>query len=101
MSKKKIEASNECTKKCSAGETLAGLLNKEAMIYVGPTIPGFARNKTIYCSLTDAMKKMVSETPQLSGLFVKLSDYPEAQRQIHDNNGFIYLAYKTALNLGR
>lgn len=66
-------------------------------IYIGPTIDGVAIKNTVYDeppqTLTAAMKKW----PYLSGLYIPISDYAKAERQINSRNGATYQFYTMAL----
>ena len=73
--------------------------NVEKKMYVGPTVVGFAVQNTVYQGLPDNTAAIVKEQPELSNLFIEITDYAKASRMIRERQGYIYSAYAKALDL--
>lgn len=79
-----------------AGNTVTGPL-----MYVGPTVTGFAIQNRVYTSIPVEAKEEVTSHPELRNLFLPVRDYPKANRMIREGTGYIYSAYLVALSLRR
>ena len=75
--------------------------SKGPVMYVGPTITGFAIQNQILSEITDGMKDVIKEHPELRNLFIKVSDYPKANRMIREKSGYIYSAFCKAQEVRR
>lgn len=73
-------------------------LVKTPLMYVGPTIPqiGCVQN-VVYSDIPELAKKAITEKPVIKVLFVLLESYPEAEKDIREQSGYYWAAYKAAL----
>ena len=67
----------------------------KAVAYCGPTIPGVARQYTVYTGgiptpLADAIEK----NPAMEGLVIPLDQLPEAMKKLRGGYGHIYRLYR-------
>lgn len=61
------------------------------VVYCGPTIPGAARQYTVYRGgIPVALAEAAEENPALGGLILPLERLPEARRSISQRSGPIY-----------
>lgn len=66
-----------------------------AVVYCGPTIPGVAKQYTVYTGgLPAEMESRSRDTPAICGLVVPLDQLPEAMRQLREGTGRIYTLYR-------
>lgn len=64
-------------------------------VYCGPTLPGVAKQFTVYRDgLPAALEAAKRETPALGGLIVPLEELPEAMRQLRTGRGPMFTLYK-------
>lgn len=70
---------------------------KEAMMYVGPTIPGVAIQNTVYAEIPEALEEAQKECPEMGNLYLPIMKYAMAEQMIRKKYGYIYTAYKKAL----
>ena len=86
-----------------APTTAAGSSKKAAgpLMYVGPTITGFAIQNRVYTSIPAEAEERFEVEPSLRNLFIPVWEYPKANRMIREGTGYIYSAYLTALTLRR
>ena len=80
--------SNEITKP----ETKAG-----PMMYVGPTIPGMAIQNCVYSKEPDGFSEACNEIAELRNLMIPVSEYSSAEKMIAEKRGYIFSAYKKAI----
>lgn len=67
------------------------------VVYCGPTIPGAAKQFTVFrAGLPDTLAERIRAVPALGGLIVPLDRYPEAQRQLREGTGSISTLYRAA-----
>lgn len=66
-------------------------------IYIGPTIDGVAIKNTVYDEPPQALTAAMQKWPYLSGLYIPVSEYAKAARQIDSRNGAAYKFYSMAL----
>lgn len=65
--------------------------------YCGPTIPGVAKQFTIYTDgIPAALQAATEENPILAGLVVPLEKLPDAMRQLREGTGSIFTLYRQA-----
>lgn len=88
------------TKKAAAKRTTknAAVQAAEPLMYVGPTIRGVAIQNRVYSEIPEPAKKAITECPLLSNLFVDIRRYPDAERQITEGKGSLYVAFDAALS---
>jgi len=68
-----------------------------SVVYCGPTIPGVAKQYTIYSNgVAPALSAAAETHPVLRGLIVPLDKLPEALRQLRERSGSIYTLYRSA-----
>lgn len=69
----------------------------EPMMYVGPTIPGVAIQNTVYTEMPEALEEAQKECPEFGNLYLPIMKYAMAEQMIRKKSGYIYTAYKKAL----
>lgn len=69
----------------------------ENLMYVGPTIPGLAIQNTVYTELPAAAAEVCKEVPEMRNLFIPVIKYPAAEQMLRTGKGYIFSAYKKAL----
>lgn len=70
---------------------------KAPMMYVGPTIHGVAIQNTVYTKKPDALEEAQKECPEFGNLYLPIMKYAMAEQMIRKKSGYIYTAYKKAL----
>lgn len=67
-------------------------------VYVGPTIPGVAKQFTNYTggNLPKRLEEAVSADPVMAGLVIPLEDLPAAMEKLRGGYGHIYRLYRMA-----
>lgn len=70
-------------------------------MYVGPSLPqlGVTQN-VVYTRYPEAFAEAAKATPRIKQLFVNILSYPNAEKSIREQTGYIWEAYKVILNLG-
>ena len=71
------------------------------LMYVGPTVTGFAIQNRVYSEIPEEAKEKFTDHPELRNLFIPVRNYPKANRMIREGTGYIYSAYLVALSLRR
>lgn len=71
----------------------------ETLMYVGPTKPGIGIQNRVYTEIPVGAQEAMNEHPILRNLFIPISRYPEAGKQIRECKGNIFSAYKAALEI--
>lgn len=71
------------------------------LMYVGPTITGFAIQNRVYSGIPAEAEELIGTYPELRNLFLPVREYPKANRMLREGTGYIYSAYLTALTLRR
>ena len=72
---------------------------QEPVMYVGPTLTGFAIQNRVYTEIPETAKAKFGGNPELANLFVEIRQYPKANRMLREKTGYIYSAYMKALEL--
>lgn len=68
-----------------------------SVVYCGPTIPGVAKQYTIYSNgVAPALAAAADAHPVIRGLIVPLDELPEAMRQLRERSGSIFTLYRSA-----
>lgn len=64
-------------------------------MYVGPTIPalGLIQN-VVYTGIPESAEPGIKAVPLLSALFISVNQYPEAERAIREETGYIWSAFR-------
>ena len=66
------------------------------LAYVGPTIPGVATRGEVYTNgLPAALTEVAEQRPLVKKLIVKLTEMPNAQKDIIMKRGAYYAAFKS------
>lgn len=69
----------------------------ERYMYVGPTVPGIGIQNRVYTGIPQEVKDIVNGgNPVIGDLFIKIRDYPKAERMIREKKGYLYNAYLAA-----
>lgn len=67
---------------------------KGVVVYCGPTIPGVAKQYTIYNNgLPAALEKRAEKVPEIRGLLVPLDRLPETMKNLRGQRGHVYRLY--------
>lgn len=67
------------------------------VVYCGPTLPGAARQYTVYRSgIPGPLAEALADRPALRGLVFPLDRLPEARKSISGRSGPIYRLYQLA-----
>ena len=67
------------------------------VVYCGPTLPGVARQYTVYHnSIPAPLAAALADNPALRGLVLPLDRLPEARRDIAGRTGRFYRLYQLA-----
>lgn len=69
----------------------------ENLMYVGPTIPGIGIQNTVYTEIPAAAMEVCKEVPEMRNLFIPIIKYPAAEQMLRTGKGYIFSAYKKAL----
>ncbi len=69
---------------------------EERLMYVGPTITGFAIQNRVYSRIPDEAKERFKTSPWLRNLFIPVAEYPKANKSLRTRTGYIYEAYMKA-----
>lgn len=65
------------------------------VVYCGPSIPGVAKQYTIYTGgVPTPLAEKIREVPAMGGLVIPLDRLPEARKSLRDGQGHIYRLYK-------
>lgn len=65
--------------------------NAGTVVYCGPSIPGVAKQYTIYTGGIPAqLAEKIREVPAMGGLVVPLGQLPAAMKSLRDGQGHIY-----------
>ena len=65
------------------------------VVYVGPTIPGVAKQYTAYKGgLPRTLEAAMEKTPAMGGLVVPLEELPDAMDKLRRGYGHIYRLYR-------
>ncbi len=66
-------------------------------MYVGPTVPGIGIQNRVYTDIPqEAIAIMNNGHSVIGDLFIKIRDYPAAERMIREKKGYLYNAYLAA-----
>lgn len=69
---------------------------EEHLMYVGPTITGFAIQNRVYSRIPKEAEERFEKEPWLRNLFIPVSEYPKANKSLRTRTGYIYEAYMKA-----
>ena len=69
---------------------------EERLMYVGPTITGFAIQNRVYSRIPREAEERFEKSPWLRNLFIPVAEYPKANKSLRTRTGYIYEAYMKA-----
>lgn len=95
MAKAKTATAEEVKETEAAAEVES---EQEKLMYVGPTIPGIAIQNVVYTEIPKTAAEVCEEVPEMRNLFIPILKYPAAEQMLRTRNGYIYSAYKKALD---
>lgn len=95
MAKAKTSTAEEVKEMKTAAEETN---EQEPLMYVGPTIPGFAIQNVVYTEIPKAAAEACKDVPEMRNLFIPILKYPAAEQMLRTRKGYIYSAYRKALN---
>lgn len=72
----------------------------EPKMYVGPTIAklGLIQN-VVYTGIPASASAAITDNPMIGNLFIRVADYPKAERSIRERTGLYWLAYNEVQNV--
>jgi hypothetical protein len=76
-------------------KTRGKALAPERLMYVGPTILGGLTQNTVYEGIPAIVDEIKEDCPLIVNLFVSISKYPKAAKQIRTEKGNFFAAYKS------
>ena len=73
---------------------------KETLVYLGPTITGVVRHSDAFSEgiLPERAQKCVADFPMMERLFVKISEMPEAVKELRKEQSVLSTIYKQTVN---
>lgn len=75
--------------------TKPAAVNQSSVVYCGPTIPGVAKQFTVYTGgMPVALVARARDNPAVFGLVVPLDRLPEVMRQLREGTGRMYTLYR-------
>lgn len=80
----------------SVSDTMQDIQKKKKIMYVGPTVTRIGIQNCVYTEIPASAKEVIKECPEIGNLFVKIKDYPMANRMLREEQGYIYDAFKKA-----
>lgn len=72
---------------------------RRPVMYVGPTVHGIGIQNQVLSEIPVSAKEKIKAVPEIGNLFIAIKDYPEANVMIREKRGYIYSAFKKALNI--
>lgn len=88
MAEPVISASNTTQKTLSEDKP-----KQERVMYVGPTVTNIGIQNCVYTEIPADAKEVIKEYPEIGNLFIRIKDYPEANRMLREGRGYIYNAF--------
>lgn len=92
----KKEAEIAAAESAGVTEKAQPVTENERVMYVGPTVPGIGIQNRVYTEMPSDARKVIRENPQIGNLFIKIRDYPIANKMIREKKGYIYSAFLRA-----
>jgi hypothetical protein len=78
-------------------KTVANKNSKEAVVYVGPTIIGVAKQNTVYNNgIPAALKAAIEESPIIGNLVIPTNKLPMALKEIASKQGAMQIYFDKA-----
>ena len=92
----KKEAEIAAAESAGVTEKAQPITENERVMYVGPTVPGIGIQNRVYTEMPSDAKEVIKENPQIGNLFIRIRDYPIANKMIREKKGYIYSAFLRA-----
>ena len=92
----KKEAEIAAAESAGVTEKAQPVTENERVMYVGPTVPGIGIQNRVYTETPSDARKVIRENPQIGNLFIKIRDYPIANKMMREKKGYIYSAFLRA-----
>lgn len=92
----KKEAEIAAAESAGVTEKAQPVTENERVMYVGPTVPGIGIQNRVYTETPSDAKEVIRENPQIGNLFIKIRDYPIANKMLREKKGYIYSAFLRA-----
>lgn len=92
----KKEAEIAAAESAGVTEKAQPVTENERVMYVGPTVPGIGIQNRVYTETPSDAREVIKENPQIGNLFIKIRDYPIANKMIREKKGYIYSAFLRA-----
>lgn len=92
----KKEAEIAAAESAGVTEKVQPVTENERVMYVGPTVPGIGIQNRVYTETPSDAKEVIRENPQIGNLFIKIRDYPIANKMLREKKGYIYSAFLRA-----
>lgn len=88
------ETEMKTVQKTKTTDTLkTSVKEQERIMYVGPTVTNIGIQNCVYTEIPADAKEVIKEYPEISNLFIRIKNYPEANRMIREGHGYIYNAF--------
>ncbi len=92
----KKEAEIAAAESAGVTEKAQPVTENERVMYVGPTVPGIGIQNRVYTEIPSDAKEVIRENPQIGNLFIRIRDYPIANKMLREKKGYIYSAFLRA-----
>ncbi len=92
----KKEAEIAAAESAGVTEKAQPVTENERVMYVGPTVPGIGIQNRVYTETPSDAKEVIKENPQIGNLFIRIRDYPIANKMLREKKGYIYSAFLRA-----
>lgn len=92
----KKEAEIAAAESAGVTEKAQPVTENERVMYVGPTVPGVGIQNRVYTETPSDAKEVIRENPQIGNLFIRIRDYPIANKMLREKKGYIYGAFLRA-----
>lgn len=82
-------------------ETAAPVIvkNPDPLMYAGPTITSFGViQNSVYVEIPESAKAIKEKLPIFGTLFMPITTYPQAEREIREQTGYFWSAYKATVD---
>lgn len=92
----KKEAEIAVAESVGVTEKAQPVTENERVMYVGPTVPGIGIQNRVYTKIPLDANEVIKGNPQIGNLFIKIRDYPIANKMLREKKGYIYSAFLRA-----
>lgn len=74
------------------------MIKQKKIVYVGPTLPGVAKEGTIYLNrMTPQLEEACRKLPEIEEFVIPLAEYEEVKRRIRDPQDALSQIYQDIL----